>query len=517
MRGRWPLAAPALALLLVLLVWPLGRLLAENLTAGGAARVLGSAYLRGRVGWTLAQALVTTLAAVALGVPAAAVLARARFPGKAIVEALLTLPLVVPTVVAGVGFLALLGPRGLLGLDLSRGPWLVLLANLFYNLPLVVRVLGVALASAGTAAEEAARTLGSGPARAFARATLPLVRPAVLASGALVFLYSAGSFGVPLLLGGPAYATVEVEVYGLVAFRLRLEEAAALAAVQGLVTLAAAGLYARWAALGTPALAFADASRPPATFAARAAVTLVVLGLLALALSPVLAVVARSLWGPEGLTLAWYAALADGAGSLLSLPAGLAARNTFVLAVATLAVCVPTGVGMAAAIARSRGGVLDALSLAPLAVSAVSLGVGLLLAYPGWTASPGLLVGAYALVSLPLVVRSVAPALRAVPPRALEAARTLGSTPARAWRRVAWPLARPAVRAGTALAFAATVGEFGATLVLGRPEWATLAVAVLDRLGRPGRQGEAAALSTVLLAFALAGLLLAGRARGRLG
>ena len=139
-------------------------------------------------------------------------------------------------------------------------------------------------------------------------------------------------------------------------------------------------------------------------------------------------------------------------------------------------------------------------------VSPVSLAVGYLLAYPALSATLPLLIAAYTLLALPLVVRSVLPALRALPPRLLEAARSLGAGPLAAHRTVTLPLALPALRGGAALALATVLGEFGATLVLTRPEWATLSTGLYERLGRPGERNlaEACALATVLLLLSAA-------------
>jgi thiamine transport system permease protein len=164
---------------------------------------------------------------------------------------------------------------------------------------------------------------------------------------------------------------------------------------------------------------------------------------------------------------------------------------------------------------RSRA--LDLLSLVPLMVSPVSLGVGYLLLYPRLRAELPLLIGAYVLLAAPLVTRSLLPALRALPGSLTGAARTLGSGQVRAWRTVVLPAVRPALLGGAALALATVLGEFAATLVLTRPDWATLSIGIAERLGRPGSRnlGEACALATVLMGLSLAAFtLVGGRGRG---
>ena len=152
---------------------------------------------------------------------------------------------------------------------------------------------------------------------------------------------------------------------------------------------------------------------------------------------------------------------------------------------------------------------LDALSLLPLATSAVTLGFGYLLAFPGLAVSPWGYILAHTLLAFPFVARSLLPALRGLPPGPLEAARVLGATPLRTLRRVEMPLLLPSFVAAAAFAFAVSLGEFGATLVISRPEYATIPVAIFDRLGRPGAANYGAALAlSVLLMAVTAGVML---------
>ena len=125
----------------------------------------------------------------------------------------------------------------------------------------------------------------------------------------------------------------------------------------------------------------------------------------------------------------------------------------------------------------------------------------------------------YALLAYPLLARALLPALRGLPPSLLQAARVLGAGPFRAFLRVELPLLLPALSSGTALALAALLGEFGASLVLWRPEWTTLALAIYERLGRPGEGPfrEAVALALVLALLSAGLFYLLDRGRGRFG
>ncbi|PTA67908.1 ABC transporter permease [Deinococcus arcticus] len=498
----WLLALPGLLFLTLFLALPLTRTLLEG---GVTLAVWQDPYFQSRLVWTLTQAALSAALALILGVPLAYLLSRYEVRGKALLLRLLLLPFVTPTLVAVLGLTALLGPQGMVtrwtGLDLSDTPALLVLGNLFFNLPVMVRLSHAAFVRVSPGLLGAARSLGAPAWRAAWDVALPLALPGVLAGTALVFLYSALSFGLPLALGGERYATLEVEIYTLTALQLRLSEASALIVGQLALTLLVTGAYV---ALSRGGSGVSVGGLPRAQGGVRAALLGLGTVTMLICFAPLLAVVVRGLWGSAGPTLAfWQGVLADE-----STPALVGNTLRFGLLALTGATVLGGLYALGAWRARSR--VLDLLSLLPLMVSPVSLAAGYLLAYPALAATLPLLIAAYTLLAWPLVVRSVLPALRAIPPRLHEAARSLGASPGAAFRTVTWPLALPALRGGGALALATVLGEFGATLVLTRPEWATLSTGLYERLGRPGERnlGEACALATALLllstlAFAL--------------
>lgn len=229
-------------------------------------RTLPGQLLRPEVGEALRLSLVcATLATVLclmLGVPLAWVLARARFPGRRLLRALVTVPLVLPPVVGGVALLLLLGRRGLIGerLDLWFGLTLpfstaaVVLAEAFVALPFLVISVEGALRGADLRYEDAAATLGAGPFQIFRRVTLPLVAPGVVAGAVLCFARALGEFGATITFAGnfPGVTrTMPIAVY------LALETDPAAAIVLSLVLLAVsvlvlASLRERWLPGGGP-------------------------------------------------------------------------------------------------------------------------------------------------------------------------------------------------------------------------------------------------------------------------
>ena len=505
-RSTFLLAALPLLFLAAFLLLPLLRVLGIG---GASLGILGQPYFQGRLLWTFTQATLTALLALCIGGPLAYLLARYYLPGKGLLLRLLLLPFVTPTLVAALGLLSLFGPRGLTGLDLSETPTLIVLGNLFFNLPLMIRLGYAGFMRVPPNLNAAARTLGASGWQAALGVSLPLAWPGLAAGTVLVFLYSALSFGLPLLLGGEKYATLEVEIYTLTAYQLRLPEASALILVQLGVTLLATVLYLRLEGSAGAGVAVVRTLPRPRGWAALATYGLTGL-VLVLCFAPLLAVAVRSVSGRAGPTLAFWqglfsSELGDAGLDNNGPPLGLMLGNTLRFALLTLLCSLLLGGLHALAAFQSRSRLLDLLSLLPLMLSPVSLAVGYLLLYPALRAELPLLIAAYSLLATPLIVRSVLPALRAVPMQVQQAARTLGASPATMWRTVMLPSVLPALRGGAALSLATVLGEFAATLVLTRPEWATLSTGMYERLGRPGEQnlGEACALATLLMLLAL--------------
>ncbi|WP_298627995.1 ABC transporter permease subunit [uncultured Thermus sp.] len=478
------------------LFYPLGRILALGV-GEGFSRALTNPYYWERYLWSLEYGVLSALLTLMLALPLAFFFRR-RFPLRGVFLALSTLPFVLPTPVVALGFLALLGPRGLLGMDLYGSKTLLFLAAVFYNLGLALRILlPVALNLEGPL--QAARVLGATPWRAFLRVGFPLILPAWGSAGLLVFIYAFSAFGVPLLLGGPRYATLEVEVYTLLAYRLAFPEASALMLLEILTLALAVALYLRLKPYPLPPGGLLPA--PPWAYA-------VGLGAFFLLLF-------APLWGL--LLRLDLGALASAWASEDFTPLSLALGNSLRFTFLALLLALPLGVAYAAAARRSP--LMDLLGLFPLMVSPVAVGLGYLLAYPHLRGSLLLLLAAYALLAYPLLARALLPALRSLSPSLLEAARVLGATPLRAFFRVEIPLVLPALQSGLALALAAILGEFGASLVLWRPEWTTLTLAIYERLGRPGEAPFREALAIAGLLALLSGLVfyLLDRGRGRVG
>ncbi|MGP3926259.1 ABC transporter permease [Streptomyces sp. 8N616] len=512
--------------------YPVAAILGRGLRAGGewqpsrAAEVLSDPDVLRVLWFTLWQAAASTALTLVIALPAAYVFARFAFPGKELLRAVVVVPFVLPTVVVGSAFLALLGRGGMLdelwGFRLDTTVWAILLAHVFFNYAVVVRTVGGLWAQLDPGQEEAARVLGASRFAAWRRVTLPALAPSVAAAALMVFLFTFTSFGAVQILGGPRYATLEVEIYRQTAQLLDLPTAAVLTLVQFAAVAAILALHAWTVRRRETALSLVDARstarrpRGPGQWALLAGVLAVIALLILL---PLGVLVERSLAGPGGYGFAFYRALqsaAESGGTFVVAPLE-AVWNSLRYAVVATAIALVIGGLAAAALTRRAGKLvrgLDALLMLPLGTSAVTVGFGFLITLdepPLDLRSSWLLVPlAQALVGVPFVVRTMLPVLRAVDERLREAAAVLGASPLRAWREVDLPLVRRALLVAAGFAFAVSLGEFGATVFIARPDNPTLPVAVARFLGRAGElnYGQAMALSTILM-LVCAGALLA--------
>jgi thiamine transport system permease protein len=530
-RTRAVLLALPVAFLLVFFVWPVANIVGEGLRSdagwdlSGVGEVVGDPALRGVAWFTLWQALASTVLTVVVALPAAHVLARYEFRGRQVVQALVTVPFVLPTVVVGAAFVALLGPKGPLGVDLRGTVWAILLAHAFFNHAVVVRTVGGLWEAIDPRTEEAAQLLGASRWRAVREVTLPALRPAITSAAVITFLFTFTSFGVVRILGGAHHATMEVEIYRQTANLLNLPVASVLALLQLVAVGALLTVQDRLERRQTRApiaLAPPRRHRPSSRFErAWLGGNLAVMAVLLV--TPLGVLVERSFRTGTGHGLTAWRTLADPSRtSGLFVPPLEAVRNS--LRFASIATCIAVGLGglAAAALARSGGRVargLDAALLLPLGTSAVTVGFGFLIALDepiDLRASPWLVPCAQALVALPFVVRIMTPVLRSIDQRLREAAAVLGASPAAAWREVDLPLVRRAVLVAAGFAFAISLGEFGATTVIARVDAPTVPVAIDRLLGRPGslNVAQAFALSVILMVLTAAAVLVVDRARG---
>lgn len=527
------LALVPVAVVTVFFVLPVGAMLHRGLWPEG--RFEPGAVLEvlqrprtGRVVWfTVWTSTVATTIAVALGLPAAYVLHRLRFPGRSVVRAALLVPFVLPTVVVGLAVRELIAPAGVLGfLGLDGTAVAIIIGLVFFNVAVVIRTVGVAWESLDRRPAEAAAALGATPWQVFRTVTFPALRPAVVSAASVVFLFCATAFGVVLVLGGVRYSSVETEIYLLTADLLDLPAAAALSLVQMLAVVLLLVLVGRLRAVPDPTVrrSVAPAARPQWRDAPAVVVTAATLAAVAL---PVLALVVGSFRRDGDWSLDHYRALSGSADGLFQVSITGALGASLRIAVDATWMSLLLGLVVAFVVTRrvrSRAGrrvraALDGFFMLPLGVSAVTLGFGFLIALDepplDLRSSPLLVPIAQALVALPIVVRTLVPVLAGIDDRQRQAAASLGAGPLRTLLTVDLAVVWRPVLAAAGFAFAVSLGEFGATSFIVRPAEPTLPVVIYRLLGHPGplNHGTALAASVVLAALTAAVILVVERLR----
>lgn len=540
-------AAPA-AFFGIFYFYPLGAVFWQSWLAAGESSLNWNRILQ-PLGFTIWQAVLSTLLTLLVGLPAAYLFTHFSFPFKPILRGLTTLPFILPTVVAAAAINSLYGPRGwfnlgwmaLTGTDvppinLVNTLGAILLAHVFYNTAVVIRVTGSAWEKLDTRLPDGARILGASPWRAFREVTVPLLMPSILASTILVFLFDFTSFGVILLLGGPGYSTLETEVYYQALQRLNLPMASLISLIQLISTILIGLGYARVnRTLQIPLMPGIRAKNKnrPVRFSQKVANALIAFVIIAIFVLPITSLVARSFTRLEadrgqrtsvvtGLTGDYYAELfINRRQSIFYVPPIQAGINSLVYAGAT--VVISGFLGMLAAFGLKQKNrvsrVMDALLMLPLGTSAVTLGLGYLLVFNrpplDVRSFPLFIPIAHSLVALPFVIRTISPALTSIPESLRQAAATMGASPLRVLKEVDWPIISRSALVAAVFSFTISLGEFGATSFLSRPEMPTLPIAIYRFLSQPGAMnyGQAMAMATMLLLICLAGILLMERAQ----
>lgn len=488
------------------------------LTLGTLAAVALRAEVWGRLGpqdwaairFTLTQAFLSAALSVVLAVPAARALARRRFPGRGLFIALLGAPFILPVIVAILGLLAIYGRAGLLSHWLGAlgqpplsiyGLHGVVLAHVFFNLPLATRL--VLQGWLGLPAERfrLAAQLGFGPGATFRHLEWPMLRAVLPGAFVAVFLICLTSFAVALTLGGgPRATTVELAIYQAFRLEFDLGKAALLGLVQiGLCAAGAAVALLIAVPLSTGTGLDRAPDRPDAPIGtARFVDGLVLVAVAAFLLPPLLSVAIRGLPALPGLPpIVWEAA-----------------ARSLAVALASAAITLALGVALSLAIAgaqargqRHRARLIEAVGYLPIAASPLVIGTGLFIlvfpiADPVRLALP-MVALVNALMSLPFALRVLVPAACEVASGYGRLADSLGIAGFARLRLVTLPRMRRALGFSGGLAAALSAGDLGVVALFADPEAATLPL-VMYRLMAAYRMGDAAGAGLVLLALSFA-------------
>lgn len=525
--AQW--AAPLL-FVVVLFYWPLSLIVSVGVKSNWLA-IYFDAGTASAIWFTLWQAVLSTLLCLALGIPGAYVLYRKRFRGQRFIRALITVPLVLPTIVVAIAFTAFRGEHIIyeaLGWTFfhDNSIYWIIAAHVFINYSLIVRSVGGVWAGIDNQTDEAAELAGAGRLRTFISITLPQLRPAIISAAALVFLFCSTSFGIILVLGGGLVHSIETEIAFAALQFLDLNKAAALALLQTALTIVAFAI-AESIAKNPVGIEQVDDNphREVLDRRDRPVTILTAIVVICLITIPLLLVLAKSLtvYGHFGFDN--FINLAGrGERDLLNISVWQATLNT--LRNVSISATISIALGSLVAFLLSRRArskiewlftrALDFAFLLPVGISSVVLGYGYLITFGvHWITIP--LV--QSLMALPLVIRLMYPALVSLDAEQREAAALAGANERQIWWHIEIGIIRNVVVTAIGFALIASIGEFGAASLLAFGDQATLPTVLYSLISRPGEQnyGMAMAVSAILilLTFVLVFSVAAQRPRRR--
>lgn len=495
--ARWLWIAPTV-FLIFMLVLPTSQIIKHGVTPDGFFHVLRNPSVRKALWFTLWQSVASTALAVILALPATYVLSRFRFTGSRALHTLITVPFLLPTVVVGAAFLAVL-PSSLHYTAIA-----LIIAHAYFNLTVVVRIVGARWEQLHPGVEQVARTLGASPLVAFRTVTLPLLRTALTTSCAVIGLFAFTSYGIVRTLGGPSRSTIETEIYTRGVLIGDMPGALALSVLQMICLTTVLWWWAKRHP-HKPIKALLNVERnTPSTSRQRVLVYGTALVTAVFVAAPLIALFWRSIEqdapGSSPFTFAGWSAVTSNA-TLSSITTSIQFALCSTVIATVLGLCVALGV----AYGSRRYIWLERISILPLTVSAVTIGLGILITFDtspydfrsSWIITPL----AHSLVALPLVVRILLPVVQQIPTGLQSVASTLGASPLQTWLTIDRPLIARACGAAAAISFAISVGEFGATSFLTRRGSETLPVTIARLLSRPGDvlRNQAYALCVVLV------------------
>jgi thiamine transport system permease protein len=485
----------------IFFLWPTLHALI-SLTSWSAIKETLSSQSTWSVLWfTTWQALMSVIATFLIAMPITWILARFSFPGSRWVRGIVSTPFVLPTVVVAGAVMSLLPLRYQFG---AHG---IIIAHVLFNIAVVVRIVGSRWQTIAPDIANSARVLGASPIRTFWYVTLPLLRQATLNTALIVFVFTFTSFGVVAVLGGIRRRTIEVEIYTNAINLGFFDTAMILAILQlfavGVVFLLTTVISRQKLTYSTTSFLRLPLREHPRQRSLIAATAIFTTALIAF---PFIALFIRSFRADNTWTLNAWRNLWNGSLERVGLDIPSVITRSLLFAVATAIIAVPMAyvVASLSTYTRRGGSIMRACASLPIVISSVTLGFGIIVTFDqspyAWRGETWLLPVIHALIALPLLVHLLVPVLQAVPDTQRDAARTLGASPFKVWWHIDARSMRTPVMSASALSFAVSLGEFGATTFLSRSSSTTLPIAISQLLGRPGTTLQASG-------FALAALL----------
>ncbi len=465
-----------------------------------AGSVLGRPSTWRSVRFSIVQAAVSAAISVLVAIPGAYLMAHYRFRGRQIIQSLTLVPFVMPSLIVILAVIGFYGRAGVLGrlfggnLTFVYSGVGIVIAHTMFNISVALRIIAGGWMQVDERYRWVSASLGEGPPGRLFRLHLPLIAPSLVSAGILVFLYCFVSFGVVLVFGGVRFSTIEVRIFQEMFTNLNLTAAGVLAALQLAVAALLVGLVqflTRRTGAGSARSGRRFHTRSWRDLPVPARVLAVVYGAAVglFLFAPLLTVVVRAFTWHGGVGLTSFRSLFGGTvgtrevSEIMQSP--LADILLTSLGVATMSAV--AGSVLAYIAARSLRdqlpGSIDTVLTLPLAISGVTLSLGLRLLFFGIIPEILLIVLAQSIQAFPLVFRNMRGHLRALPSRYLETGRSLGARPLHLLWTVEIPVLWRGIINTFAFAFAVSLADFTSVLTIGRGRIVTFPIAMYRLIG----------------------------------
>ena len=523
---------PFLFILLAFYI-PLFNLFATGVSFQDLKEFLSKEYYIRIFIFTLKQAFLSSLFSVIPAIAGGYILSHYSFRFKKIIKAVTAVPFVLPPILVVLGFVLLFGNNGLINrmlmrlLSLDEPPLKILysfraiiLAHVFFNFPLAVRLISSSWEKISVSVVEAARSLGAGRLRVFREAVLPQLLPSILASFSLIFILCFMSFSIILVLGGgPKNSTVEVEIYRLARINFNIPGACSLAVIQSAVSFIFLFIYTVFQKKNSniiPANSMDCLSEKKATKISAVFITVFLILLFIIIILPMGVIIAESFKykvsrGSETVfSLYWYKKSFSEIGFR-------PVRNSLFIASVNTLISVVLALIAASYSSRNRSAIqliIEVFFTMSLGVSSIILSLSYIkfmndfsLKPVGWLP----LVAAHTLAFLPFVFKSISIFYDKMDRTIIESAMSLGGSGKRIFFSIEIPMVKNGLFTGAVLAFALSMGEINATLMIAPENFLTIPIAIYRLIGSYNFF-QACAMGTILIGTSAVSFLVLDRA-----
>ena len=496
---------------------------------------------QGVIEFTVIQAIFSTVFTLLIGIPIAWTLGRYKWPFESLMRTILTMPFVIPSIIAAMGILTIVGHQGLnLRTNESTWWWTLIVSHAWFNMALVIRFCEPVLSTLDPELEEQLRLLPNGQSR-FSRLRnlwLPLLTPSIIAAACMTFVFSFTSFALVrwITVGNNTLESMMADVSSSAGIKGYMESTSKIVMGASIIQFSII-LFSLWitSVIQRKRQAKLPQSSPIHSQKKNSRGWLILIPAIGFALLPLISVGIGSFriresiddeirfrWGLEGWSLAFE-------GSYSFPPLIDAMLNSLGYAIITLFVALPLGYLLASTIHdlesknKRMAKVLDIFTMLPFALSAAMIGLGVLLgiikldissAYNFWPL-PSL---AHIMLTTPFVVRIILPTIRSLDSMYDENARVLGINRFKRFFKIKLPLIKGSIIIATIFTLAMSLGEFGASFIVARnSDWTTLPILIDSWRAKPMKDPFTApasnAVATVLMLITMVLFIFAERFR----